>query len=361
MLWKNFILSFKLMMKLDIIIKEKYFMKLYQNLKEFITTKFNIPIKDLIQLDNVKLKTCEILLILSILFEYKYIEGYEKYIIYIVLPIYAFGFFLRNIYYLTSFNFNQKVFLEHLNSEELFKFLKEDKTLNNIIVQVAKQLVYTKIVMNNDIDADKLTYELNDNLDLINLPSFKNKTFLEIMAELEILIEADSNNATKKHLYENFKLNHDYKKVLQIILDEHIEATNKKTCDEVLSPSLFGSCLPTIFKFIELPELAIDFEYETYNKPCEICKVKGKRALICLDCAKKVCDSRSCLAEFQEEEMPSFIAHTKICGGGRTAFLQSEDCSVLFVSNKAVFRKFVPLYVNEIGEGIGKKIFWKRI
>ena len=93
MLWKNFILSFKLMMKLDIIIKEKYFMKLYQNLKEFITTKFNIPIKDLIQLDNVKLKTCEILLLLSILFEYKDLEGYEKYIIYMVLPIYAFGFF----------------------------------------------------------------------------------------------------------------------------------------------------------------------------------------------------------------------------------------------------------------------------
>ena len=57
--------------------------------------------------------------------------------------------------------------------------------------------------------------------------------------------------------------------------------------------------------------------------------------------------------------MPSFIAHTKICGGGRTAFLQSEDCSVLFVSNKAVFRKFVPLYVNEFGEGIGKKTFGK--
>ena len=359
-LWKNFVLSMKLMLKLDIIIKENYFLRLFKMLKEFITSKFDIPIKDIIQLDNVKLKTCEILLLLTILFEYKDIEGYEKYIIYMVLPIYAFGFFLRNIYFLTSFKFDQKVFLEHLNSEEMYQFFKEqNKTLNDIIVQVAKELVYTKIVMNKDIDADKLTYELNDNLDLLNLPSLKGKAFLEIMDELDILIEADSTNDQRKHLYENFKLNNDYKKVFQFILDEHIEATNKKTCDEILSPSLFGSCLPNIFKFINLPELAIDLEYEAYDVPCEICKEIGKRALICLDCGKKVCDLRSCLAEFKGEEMPSFVAHCKICGGGRTAFLQSEDCSVLFVSNKAVFKKFVPLYVNEFGEGINKRVFGK--
>ena len=287
-LWKNFVLSIKLMMKLDIIIKDKYFLRLFKMLKEFITLKFDFPIKDIIQLDNVKLKTCEILLLLTILFEYKDIEGYEKYIIYMILPIYAFGFFLRNIYFFTSFKFNQKVFLDHLNSEEMYQFLKEDKSLNDIIVQVAKELVYTKVVMNKDIDADKLTYQLNDNLDLLNLPSLKDKTFLEIMDELDILIEA--------------------KKVFQFILDEHIDASNKKTCDEILSPSLFGSCLPAIFKFIELPELAIDFEYNIYNLPCEICKEIGKRALICLDCGKKVCDSRSCLDKFKEEEMPCFIA-----------------------------------------------------
>ena len=358
-LWKNFVLSMKLMFKLDIIIKEKYFLRLFKMIQEFKTLKFEFPIKDIIQLDNVKLKTCEILLLLSILFEYKDIEGYEKYIIYMVLPIYAFGFFLRNVYFYTSFKFDQEVFLEYLKSEKMYQFLKEDETLNDIIVQVAKELVYTKVVMNKNIDADKLTYELDDNLDLLNLPSLKDKTFLEIMDELEILIESDSTNEQRKHLYENFKLNNDYKKMFQFILDEHILATNRKTCDAILAPSLFGSCIPTKFKFIELPELAIDFEYQIYNIPCEICKEIGKRALICLDCGKKVCDSRSCLAEFQEEEMPSFIAHTKICGGGRTAFLQSEDCSVLFVSNKAVFRKFVPLYVNEFGEGINKKVFGK--
>ena len=81
--------------------------------------------------------------------------------------------------------------------------------------------------------------------------------------------------------------------------------------------------------------------------------------MICLDCGKKVCDSRSCLVEFKGEKLPGFIAHCKICGGGRTAYLQSDNCSVLFVSDKTVFRKFVPLYINEFGEGISKRNFGK--
>ena len=143
------------------------------------------------------------------------------------------------------------------------------------------------------------------------------------------------------------------------MLNEHIIATQSQICDKVLSPALFGSCLPTIFHFIDLPELAIDFEYESYNKICQVCKLKGKMSLICLDCGRKVCDSRSCLTTFNGESMPGFMAHCKICGGGRTAYLQSDDCSVLFISNKAVFRKFVPLYVNEFGEGISKSNFGK--
>ena len=358
-LWENFLLSMRLMMKLDIVKKEDYFLRLYKMLKEFITFKFDFEIEAIIQLDNVKLRTCEMCLLFSFFFNYDEIEGYEKYIMYMVMPIYAFGFFLKSIYFLTSFGFNKEEFLKHLNSEELYKFLNEDKTLNLIITQVAKELAYTKIIMNKNIDIDKLSLELNDNLDLLNLPSLKNKSLLEILDELDKLIEADATNDKNKHLYQYLKPNNNYKEVFDLILNSHIVASKNEKCDKVLSPSLFGSCLPCIFKFIDLPELAIDFEYESYNKICQVCKAKGKRALICLDCGRKVCDSRSCLTTFNGEEVPGFIAHCKICGGGRTAYLQSDDCSVLFISNKAVFRKFIPLYVNEFGEGISKANFGK--
>ena len=359
MLWQNFVLSIRLMLKLDIILKEKYFMRLFVMVKELKTYTFEYSIDYLIQLDNAKLRTSEMLMLMTFFFEYEEIEGYEKYIIYSILPFYAFGFFLKSIYFLTSFRFNKSIFLNHLNSEEMYKFLKEETSLNLIIAQVAKQCAYTKIIMNKNIDANKITMDLDNNLDLLNLSSLKGKSLLEILEELEKLIEADANDEKKRHLYDNLKSELDYKGIFQKILDEHIDAANKEKCDEILSPSLFGSCIPCIFNFIDLPELAIDFEYESYNKICQICKVKGKRALICLDCGRKVCDSRSCLADFKGETMASFIAHCKICGGGRTAYLQSDDCSVLFISNKAVFKKFVPLYVNEFGEGISKRNFGK--
>ena len=359
-LWKNFILSMKLMMNLDIIEKEKYFFRLYKMLKEIKTLEFDMTIDALIQLDNIKLRTCEILLLFSILFEYNEVEGYEKYIMYMVLPIYAFGFFFRNIYYGTSFLFKQSVFLEHLKSEELFKFLEEENDLlNGILVQVSKQLLFTKIIMNKNIDVNKLSLELNDNLDFLNLSSLKNKTFLQCMEELDILIDADTSNEKMTHLYDNLNPIEKYKGAFDVILQAHIDAANDNKCDEILSPSLFGSCLPLKFSFIDLPELAIDFEYQIYNKECIVCKGKGQRSLICLDCGKKVCDSRSCVTEYNKEEIASFFAHTKICGGGRSAFLQSDDCSVLFISNKAVFKKFVPLYLNEFGEGISKENFGK--
>ena len=358
-LWKNFILSMKLMNRLDIIEKEKYFLRFYKMIKEIRTLEFDISIDALIQLDNIKLRTCEILLLFSILFEYNNVEGYEKYILYMVLPIYAFGFFFRTIYYKTSFFFSKNEFLEHLKSEELYKFLEEDTSFDSILIQVGKELLFTKIIMNKDIDINNISLELNNILDELNLSNLKGKTLLQCLDELDKLIEADASDEKMKIIYENLKPENNYKDAFEKILTTHINAAEENKCDEILSPSLFGSCLPLKFSFIELPELAVDFEYEIYMKECIYCKGRGQRSLICLDCGKKVCDSRSCLTTYNEEEVPGFIAHTKICGGGRSAFLQNDDCSVLFISNKAVFKKFVPLYLNEFGEGISKETFGK--
>ena len=52
--------------------------------------------------------------------------------------------------------------------------------------------------MNKNIDASKLTMNIDDNLDLLNLPTLKGKSLLEILDELEILIEADVYDEKKK-------------------------------------------------------------------------------------------------------------------------------------------------------------------
>ena len=359
MLWKNFILSIRLMLKLDIIIKENYILQLYKLLNEFRTYKFDTSVQKIVQSEYMKLMTCEILSLLTLFFDYEQIEGYEKYILYMVLPLYAFGFYFRELYFKKSFGFEPEYFLEHLNSEEMYKFLNEETSFDLILIQVVEQLSYTKIIMNKNIDVNKLSLKLEDNLDLLNLSNLKGKTLLQTLDELEKLIEIDSTNEKMRLIYENFKPQYNYKEMFKIILDEHIETTKKNKCDKVLSPALFGSCLPKKFTFVDLPELAIDLEFLIYSIGCIYCKAIGRRALICLDCGRVVCDSRACLTEYKGEKIAGFFAHTIICGGGRSAFLQSDNGSVLFITRKAVFRKFLPLYVNEFGEGINKKQFGK--
>ena len=94
-----------------------------------------------------------------------------------ILPIYSFGFFWRNLYLNNSFNFTKDIFLEKINMDELYKFLKEDTSFNMIMIQNIKQLVFTKIIMKQNIDIDKISLELNDCLDLLNLSNLKNKSF----------------------------------------------------------------------------------------------------------------------------------------------------------------------------------------
>ena len=117
--------------------------------------------------------------------------------------------------------------------------------------------------------------------------------------------------------------------------------------------------MPIKYSFIDLPELAIDFEFEIFEKECIYCKKTGQRSLICLDCGKKICDSRKCITELYGRSIMSFYAHTILCGGGRSAYLQSKDCSVLFISSNCVYIKSYPLYLNEFGEAITKMNFGK--
>ena len=358
-LWKNLLLSMRLLIKLKIIDEEFYFCKLFNSLEELKTLVFDRSLNELINNDGLRLKLCILLFLLALLFDYEEIDGYEKYIIYIALPIFGFGFFFKDIYFKNSFSFVKDNFVNSLTEEKLYGFFSKDKSLNNILSHVLKHILITTLLIKNEVDFDKVSLEINDMLDLLNLSYLKDKTFLEIMDYLDKSIMLDSLNEKNNNIPEVFKPKNNYKVSLKIFLNEHLENAKKDKCDKVLSPSLFGSCLPIVYNFIDLPESAIDFEYEVYNKTCEVCKAKGKNSLICLDCGKKVCDSRKCLTKINEISMPGFIAHCKTCGGGRSAFLQTYDCSVLFVSNRVVFKKFIPFYVNKFGEGITKSSFGK--
>ena len=356
-LWKNFFLSMRLLIKLKILDEGFFFCKFYSSIEELKNLQFDTSLNEFLNNDRLKLKLSQLLFLICLLFDYEEIEGYESYIIYMSLPIYGFGFFYKDIYFKNTFTFFQDKFLEAFKEENLYEFLKSGQYIERVFIHVIKLLLITKLLMKNDVDCDKVSLDVNNILDLLNLPELKDKSFLEVLECLEKSIALNISNKKGKNVSEIFNPKKNYKESLKIIFDDIKKVVDEGKCDKVLSPSLFGSCIPNIYNFIELPELAIDLEYQYYNKECEACKKTGQKSLICLDCGKKVCDLRACMQEVNGIKVPAYIAHTKTCGGGRSAFLQSYNCSVLFVSNKVVFKKFVPFYVNQFGEGITKTSF----
>ena len=358
-LWKNFILSVRLLIKLDILAKEKYILALYNLIKEFVNLSFKASLETSEIENNHLYHIYEIIFLITCFFDYEEIEGYEKYILYMALPIFAFGFYLKNLYIQNSFIFSKEKFLEHLNIEELYKFLKEDDSLNLIIIHLVKELLINKIIISKGIDIDKLSLELNDNLDLLNLSSLKNKTLLETLDELGKLIEVDSTNEKMKHIYENFKTKNNYEEVLKKVLNDYIEKTKNGECCEQLGPHLFIACIPNIYKFIDLPETLMDLNYNIYDKKCEVCKKEGKNQLLCLYCGAKVCNSASCVVDNEGEKIQSIFFHSTLCGGCRNAYLQANEGNVLFHYMNEKYKRCIPLYVNEFGEDIKKDSFGK--
>ena len=360
-LWKNLSLSLRLLIKLNIIDSGFFFTafyKLINNLKDYT---FDLDLEVFIKYDSMRLTLSEFLFFIVLFFDYNEIEGYEKYILYFTLPAFGFEFFYREIYINNSFEFNKAKFTEIMNEEEFYKYLNGgiSKNLNLIVRHIVEQLFITKILIKNEqqLHYEYISLELNTMLDDLNLSELKNKTFIQILDYLEKSI---MNNETENKFFEYLKPTKTYKEIFTKIILKHQEAIQTEKCDKLLNPSLFGTCLPIIYNFINLPKTAVEFEYNVYNLPCECCEKTGKNSLVCLDCGKKVCDSRKCMTKVKKAgdlPEPGFIAHCRKCGGGRSAFLQTIDCSVLFVSNRAVFKKFIPLYVNEFGEGITKRSF----
>ena len=348
--WKNLTLCIRLLIRSNIF-GDEFCLNIYNLLLQLKNLNFyEVDLRKIIENDYCKFILAELLFLLCVFFNYSNIEGYEKYILLIFMPLNGFGYFLRKIYLDNSFSFiknkTEKSFISQMNLNNLIKYLKEDKeATNNILSFLLKKIFIANCILKNDrIDNDDNS-SIDDLLEKFNLSSLKNKNYIDILDELIILINNDSNPN-----FSIFKCNYSYNEIFSSLVNKYEKMINEEACSKYLNASLFGSCLEVKYCFIELPKLAIDFEYDCYKKPCEKCKSKGKYGLICLDCGKKI----SCLLEFQNDEKKKcpFEKHLIKCGGGTSAILNTKSCEVLFLYNNKISDTKIPIYLDKYGEQI---------
>ena len=351
-----------------------------------INLNHNKNISTMINNDQFNIILSGILFLLCVFFEYEEIEGYEKYIIYLFLPVFSFAYYFRKLYLDNSLSFikgykfkknnniNDRAFGTNMNEKNFFEFLQTDNAKNSLIFILKRIVIVNYILKNNDNeDIEKNIFEINNMYDSFNLPQLKEKNILGILKELHILINTEANDKnnetqntdeeTKENIYNLFlnfsnikKSIYNHSNIFNFLIKEFSNEINKELFPRVINPNLLAFCEEIQYNFINLPKLAVDFLYEKYNCPCEKCRCRGKIGLICLDCGNKVICKNDEIQQnnnnINEINLETIYRHVELCGGGTGAFLNILDFNVIFIQQKLFSKKSIPLYLDKHGEPI---------
>ena len=282
----------------------------------------------------------KIILSLSILFEYDELKQTFKYLIYIFLPYFAFGNYLKYL----SFN---NITLDKIDINNNFKsYIKNN---NNEIIKLfevlLQKLVFIQLITNNNND--------NKNDDIIksfNDYSFEKYLSILSMDNLYLLLEKNNqiifsdifqylprifnSNDILFKLYKN-----DFNNIFNII-EENIKLNNNKEIN--LTKELIINLLPIKFTFIKFDNKVFDWIENNIEKKCDYCSKHSKYYYICLICGKKVCHQNQC---------NFFIKHNMQCCGNGSIYIDMDDMRICTTIKQRYLQPLYPLYINENGVG----------
>ena len=386
-LWKNMILSFRLMLKLNIL-RDNFFANFNLILYRMHNLNQIKNISNLIVNNQFNILLSGILFLICIFFEYDDIKGYEKYILYLFLPLFSFSYYFRKLYLDNSLTFikenmikskgthNEKAFINQMEQNKFFAFLKTDNAFNSLKF-ILKKITIVNYLLKNKEEVAKDLFDEDIMFDWLNLSHLKQKNILEILDDLELMINnekntidnkmSDINEDSKENIYNIFfnfsnkKHNiYNHKKIYEFLIDEF----RKDICNNIfpkhINLNLLFLCEEIDYNFIHLPEFAVDFLFEKYKVSCEKCGKKGLNGLFCLDCGKKaICllDAKNLKKDKNNIDiyLELFDKHVELCGGGTGVFLNIVDFKVVFIQQKKFSDVKIPIYLDKHGESIKEK------
>ena len=350
--YKNLILAIRLLMKLGQLDCDTAFNMLILLLKKLSSLNF-YKFCNLIFEDNLKLILIKILFILCVLFDYKTIKGYEKYIMKLIINLYTIQYFIRNIIINNGLKLDLNIFKSKYKENNFNQFLKFNKNIENILIYISKNIMLSNLVNNNNNSNNiDIIFNLDYILDAINLSNYKSSHFSNIIIKFNLLEKQNSNNIDLffAQFFPKTKIKDFFIENYFNSINNYININDKfyKKCKKYINPFLLCSCLPIGYKFINLPLVAIDFQYIIFDFACSYCKSIGYPSFICLTCGKKVCNKKENICKVNSP----IIKHNEECGGGRSIFINTFNYKVILVEKNNIYNIDIPLYVNKFGESI---------
>ena len=287
----------------------------------------------------------KILLSLSILFDYEEMEETFKYIIYIFLPYFCFGYFYRDLFIKkASNNLDKTTFKKKLNVDDLKIYLEtKNKIIMNYFIGILKKFAITKLITdfhhkNEAIINNFNNLSLEGLLALIEKDSFykslsKNKKEINVIDIIYYLPKILNPNDLFHKIFGNiFECNKVFKNIFENIKKYYREK-------EICSKELIIQFSPIKFGFTYLDKNIFNWVERNIEKKCDVCNIISKYFYVCLICGKRVCKNRH------------IIEHIKKCGGSNCIFIDMSNMRLYFYTLNFTSKKLFPLYVNDSGNG----------
>jgi hypothetical protein len=292
----------------------------------------------------------KILFSLSILFDYEEMQEIFKYIIYIFLPYFTFGYYFRDLVFKKQINKGKNFQInDKMNMNDLEKYLKDNnKQILNYFNTFLKKFALIKLLTDfnnknehiinsfNELSIENLLLLIEkDNLYKI-LPKNENNeiNFIDIIKFLPRIF----NN--KEIFYKLFENNLDYNTVFQSIFKNIINYNNENI---PIEKELIIQFSPIIFDFINLDNNIFDFIEKNLGKKCDICKKITKKSFICLICGNKICHSLY--------SMSHIFDHSEKCGGEYCLFIDMDNMKLIVWRSYSSHKNLYSLYINDSGNG----------
>ena len=299
--------------------------------------------------ENNIMKNCEkmyyvnlldkIIFSLSILFDYEELKQTFIYLLYIFMPYFAFGDYLK---YLSL----KGIPLDKINLDNFKNYILENNDeMIKIFKSFLKKLTFVKLI----------TDFSNTNDDIINTFNLMSiEQFLSVLNinNLYILLQKEKNKIYFLDIFEflpkifNLKdiLFKEYKNDLKDIFNIIIKNVNNNKSDTkiYLTKELIINFNPIKFNLIKFDNKIFDWIGNNLEKKCLMCSKTSKYYYICLICGNKVCHTTGC---------NNFIKHAQSCFGGNSLFLDMDNMKICVTFKMRFMKNIFPLYLNEDGIG----------
>ena len=355
-IWTNLILCLRVLLKTKMLKIDKFIIEFYNSFNIFDINE-NMP-KNIIQNffnDSFSREINKIIFLSLILFDFDNPENLfiDLFSPFISIVSFIKKLFIENELYLSTLKLkntlNIQMFKNYINDSNIYKEsylnlkISFDIFLEKIcIFSLINNIKKNQNYFNNNNENNKIIF---NQYKLLNLESFENKPFPELILKLNEIIKIKDNNSIKIIFYKKMT----NEKLIEIIFKHFSIFMEKVTLRLFINQDLliFGNKL--FFKFIPLEKTLLEHYIKVQKQKCIYCDKDNQPCLICLLCGAKICENICISNKNKLYNKRNDDTHSLNCNFGNIAYI-SDLGNINFYYHGYYIYSFNGIYLNQFGE-----------